>query len=106
MCNNSSHAHKASLHVCMQPGQGQALPQRTMIGGGEESRASATVTQSQLYVHGSRAGIRRKSHAPPLDKYDEENDPIPDDQEEGPAPVKIRHVFEGLFHSSNHDHAQ
>lgn len=52
-----------------------------------------------------RGPVRRKSHAP-LGKYDEETAPIPDEQEEGPAPVTVRHVFEGLFHTSHHEHAK
>ena len=75
-----------------------------MAGGSQVSRNTGTLSQSELQdqqLHRYRGLVRRKSHAPP-DKYDEENDPIPDEQEEGPVPVKIRHVFEGLFHSSHH----
>ena len=64
---------------------------------------AAPSIMSHLHLH--RGLARRRSHAHP-ENYDEENDPIPDEQEEGPAPVKIRHVFEGIFHSSHHDHTQ
>ena len=74
-----------------------------MTGG---SLASNTDTASRGQPRGEpvRGLVRRRSHAPPPDKYKEEDDPIPDEQEEGPAPVKIRHVFEGLFHTSHHEH--
>lgn len=55
--------------------------------------------------HLHRGLARRKNHAPPKN-YDEEAAPIPDQQEEGPAPVTVRHVFEGLFHTSHHEHAR
>jgi hypothetical protein len=69
------------------------------------SNASFSVAPSQDHPQLLPRLARRRSHAPPPEKYDEENDPIPDAQEEGPAPVKIRHVFEGFFHSSHHDHS-
>lgn len=48
---------------------------------------------------------RRKSH-PSRVGYDEENDPIPDEHEEG-HPVRVRHVLEGLFHTHHgHEHAR
>lgn len=76
-----------------------------MAGGSETTTADIASQGLPQSFHFTRGLARRKSHAPP-EKYDEENDPIPDEQEEGPAPVKFRHVFEGLFHSSHHEHTE
>ena len=72
------------------------------MAGGSQASNTDTVSQGRPPPpHFNRGLVRRKSHAP-RDKFDEENDPIPDETEEGPAPVKIRHVFEGFFHTSHH----
>ena len=78
-----------------------------MMAGGSQTSNTDTLGGFSLGLPPQyhRGLARRKSRAPP-DKYDEENDPIPDEQEEGPAPVTVRHVFEGLFHNSHHEHAK
>ena len=80
-----------------------------MAGGSHDSvtgtAAPSILSHTNLHLHHPRGLVRRRSHAHP-ETYDEENDPIPDEQDEGPAPVKIRYLFEGLFHSSHHDHTQ
>lgn len=72
-----------------------------MAGGGSVGSTSGFSQEPRLHHRGV---ARRKSHAPK--NYDEEAVPIPDQQEEGPAPVTVRHVFEGLFHTSHHEHAR
>ena len=80
----------------------KAEEERSMTGGQPGSQASVSEGAGGVPQH--RGLARRKSHAPP-GKYDED-DPIPDEQEEGPAPVTVRQVFEGLFHTSHDEHAK
>lgn len=73
------------------------------MAGSQTSNSGEPVMAGHLLPH-HRLAARRRNHAP-TGVYHDEDDPLPDEQEEV-APVTVRHVLEGLFHSSHHEHAR